>query len=266
MVNNDGNNQDDGDFLFAGRIVPLRRDGNLVYARTLRRGEEDTGEGVPLEAGDQLVFPAGELVVDSRDIDEYYNPIGLGGYRPVANTVWTWSQIAGEELGFFLFFFALARRTDAAHALWVSTIEARDRARKERGIARRQAHFNALSAAEVAIIALGRCYRMVLGLVEKYCPSLQVPDSVTRTSAAVLELRNAFEHIDERAEGRVGRGRVSAGALTIFFQPDFVRSSVLRYKDYELDFESQVLAALIDCRAFVMDAIDERAKQRAENS
>lgn len=265
-MNTDDNRQDDGDFLIAGRIVPLRREGNLVYARTLRRGEEDTGEGVHLKAGDQLVIPAGELVVDSRDIDEYYNPLGRGGYRPVANTVWTWSQFAGEELGFFLFFFALARRTDAAHALWVSTIEARDRAIKQRGIAQRQAHLHALAAAEVTIITLGRCYRMVLDLVKKYCPSLQVPDSVTRTSEAVQEMRNAFEHIDERAEGRVGRGRVSADALTIFVQPDFVHSSTLRYKNYELDFESHVLAALIDCREFVMDAIEERAKQRAGNS
>ena len=55
------------------------RDGKVVYARTLRRGEEDTGAAIHLEPGDRLVIPAGELVVNSRDIDEYYNPIGLGG-------------------------------------------------------------------------------------------------------------------------------------------------------------------------------------------
>ena len=129
MPDNESNNQDQGAFLFGGRIVPIKREGNIVYVRTLRRGEEDTGEVVPLEPGDRIAFPAGELVIDSRDIDEYHNPKGLGGYRPVANTVWTWHQFATEQVSFFLFFFSLARRTDAAHALWASAIQARDKAR-----------------------------------------------------------------------------------------------------------------------------------------
>lgn len=265
MTNNEGNNQDQGDFLFGFRVVPIKREGNIVYARTLRRGEEDTGEAVHLEPGDQLVFPAGEIVVDSRDIDEYYNPKGLGGYRPVANTVWTWHRVAKEQLGFFLFFFSLARRTDAAHALWASAIQARDKARQDEGISQRQGHFKALAAAKMAIVALGRCYRMVCGLIEKYCPELQVPDSVTKTLEAVQEMRNAFEHIDERAEGKVGRGKSHLDALTIFNQPDFVESSILRYKSYELDFETDVIAALVDCRELIMEAIDERAKQKAGN-
>ena len=262
---NEDNNQDQADFLLARRIVPIKREGNIVYARTLRRGEEDTGEAVHLEPGDRIVIPAGELVIDSRDIDEYYNPKGLGGYRPVANTVWTWYRFATEQLGFFLFLFSLARRTDAAHALWASAIQARDKAREAGGIDRRQAHFQALAAGEVAIIALGRCYRMVRALIERYCPELQLPDSVTKTHGKVLEMRNAFEHIDERAEGKVGNRKLHVDALTIFQQPDFVQSSILRYKHYELDFESDVIAALLDCRELIMDAIEARAKQRAGN-
>lgn len=77
-------------FLYSGRIVPIKRESNIVYARTLRRGdEEDTGEVVDLQPGDRLVIPKGEFQVDSRDIDEHFNPKGLGGYRPVANTVWS---------------------------------------------------------------------------------------------------------------------------------------------------------------------------------
>lgn len=260
---NDSDNQDQGSFLFGGRIVPIRREGNVVYARTLRRGEEDTGEAVHLEPGDRLVIPAGELVVGSRDIDEYYNPIGLGGYRPVANTVWTWHQFATERLGFFLFFFSLARRTDAAHSLWVSAIEARNKATTEDGIPQRQAAFHALAAAEMAIVALGRCYRMVSALVKKYCPDLQVPGSVTKTQEAVLQMRNAFEHIGERAEGNIGRGKLDSDALTIFHQPDFVSASILRYKNYELNVELEVIAALVDCRELLMKAMEARAKQRA---
>ena len=255
--------QDQGDFILAGRLVPVGREGNVVYARSLRRGEEDTGEGVHLEAGDQLVILASDLVIDSRDIDEQHNPKGQGGYRPLSNTVWTWYQLATERPGVFLFFFALARRVDAAHAVWVLAVEARERAQREKGILQRRAHLEALAAAEVAIVALGRCYRMVETLVGTHCPELDLPDSVAETLETVRELRNAFEHIDERAEGIVGGGKYDADALTIFNQPDFIQSSVLRYKDHELNFEAQVIASLIDCRDLIMDAIDARARQQA---
>ena len=144
-------------------------------------------------------------------------------------------------------------------------IEARDKARKEDGILERQAHFNALAAAEMAIVALGRCYRMVSALVERYCPELQVPGSVTKTWEAILEMRNAFEHIDERAEAKVRGGKFDADALTIFNQPDFVKASILQYRGYRLNFETDVIAALVDCRKLVMDAIDARAKQQPDN-
>ena len=228
-VTNDSN-QTDGDFLFSGRLVPLGRKGNIVYARSLRRGEEDTGEGVHLKAGEKLVIPAGELIINSREIDAYYNPAGTGGYAPVANTVWTWYQMAPEELGFFLYFFALARRTDAAHALWASAIQARDDAREAKGIPQRQGSLNALAIAEMAVIALHRCFEMVDGLVEKFSPGLQVPASVDKIRTPVREIRHAFEHIDERAQGKINQQKTHPDALTIFNQPDFVNSPVLQYK------------------------------------
>ena len=69
-MENHGDKPGQDNFLLGGRIVPIRREGNVVYARSLRRGEDDTGEGVNLNPGDRLVIPAGELVIDSRDIDD----------------------------------------------------------------------------------------------------------------------------------------------------------------------------------------------------
>ena len=259
----DPSNEGGSEFLYAGRLVEIKREGDTVYARSLRRGEEDTGEGVHVGAGERLVIPKGEMVIDSRIVDEYHNPVGLGGYRPIANTVWAWHQFATEQVGFFLFFFALARRTDAAHSLWTMAIQARDTAREGRGsVSARQAHFAALGAAEMTIIALGRCYRMVDGLVERFCSELTVPDSVAETGAAVKAMRDAFEHIDERAQGKVKIGELHPEALSIFDQPSFVASSMLRYRQHELNFESQVIQALVDCRELIMDAVDARVAQR----
>ena len=253
--------QPGGEFLTSGRIVLDRREGNKVFVRTLRPDEEDTGEGVNIRAGEQLIFEAGALVINSREIDTH-SIKGHGGYAPVANTVWTWYQIAGEQLGFFLFFFSLARRIDAAHALWTLAVQEREKAKEEKAISisRRTGFLNALATAEVTIISLHRAMMMVYSLVDKFCPDLEVPDSVQQIRDAVREMRNAFEHIDERAEGRVGSSnKMHSDALTIFHQPDFVELSVLSYKTYSLNFEEDVLSALLDCRAFIMDAIDTRA-------
>ena len=59
----------------------------------------------------------------------------------------------------------------------------------------------------MALIALHRCFEMVYGLVEKFCPGLQVPDSVDKIRMPVIEIRHAFEHIDERAQGKITQHR-----------------------------------------------------------
>ena len=106
---------------------------------------------------------------------------------------------------------------------------------------------------------------MVYSLIDKFCPDLEVPDSVHKIRDAVWGMRNAFEHIDERAEGRVGRSKdVELDALTIFDQPDFIESSVLSYKTHSLNFEEDILSALLDCRELIMDAIDARAESKAK--
>ena len=257
--------QPGGEFLTSGRIVLDRREGNKVFVRTLRSDEEDTGEGVNISTGEDLIFEAGAIVIDSREIDAQ-RVKGRGGYAPVANTVWTWYQIVGEQLGFFLFFFSLARRIDAAYALWTLAVQEREKAKEEGAISRRTGFLNALATAEVTIIALHRAMTMVYSLIDKFCPDLEVPDSVQRIRDAVWEMRNAFEHIDERAEGRVGRSKeMHSDALTVFDQPDFVESSVLSYRAYSLNFEEDVLAALLDCRELIMDAIDARAASMARN-
>ena len=259
MMDSDAEMQPGGEFLTSGRIVPVRREGNKVFIRTLRQGEEDTGEAVNIRAGDRVIFEPGALAIDSRQIDAQ-SAKGLGGYAPVANTVWTWYRIVGEEVGFFVFFFALARRIDAAHALWALAIQERERAKEEGAISRRTGFLNALAAAEVAIIALNRGFAMVYSLIDRFRLDVEVPHVVRKIREAVREMRNAFEHIDERAEGRIGRSKeFDPEALTIFDQPDFIESSIISYKEYSLNFEEEVLSALLECREFIMAAIDARA-------
>lgn len=254
-----------GELLLTGRLVPAGRDGNKIFARMLRPGEEDPGESVHLNPGEQLVIPAGGLVIDSREIDAM-SPRGLGGYAPVANTVWTWYAIVGEDPEFLRFFCALARRIDAAHGSWARGVRELERARQTPGIAGRAAALSAHATAESTIIALNRGITMVDSLKARFCPSLEIPESIEKVRTALQELRNAFEHIDERSEGKVGLGgKLQPEALSAFDQPDFRRSPTLHYGSHQLNFETDIIAALVDGREMLMQAIDERASQRSSN-
>ena len=84
--------------------------------------------------------------------------------------------------------------------------------------------------------------------------------------APVTEIRHAFEHIDERAQGKINQHKTHLDALTIFNQPDFVNSSVLQYKTLTLNLETEVIAALLDCREFIMKAINKRAAQKTDTA
>ena len=252
---NNGKQSPDG-FLFAKRIVPVRTEGSNVFVRTLRHGEEDTGESVKLREGDRLVFEAGGFEISTEEIDSC-SPKGFGGYAPVANTVWTWYRIAPTQVGFFLFFFSLARRLDATHTLWAQAIQ-EVQAENERLVDKRIEILNALALAEMTVVALHRVLIMAKTLATDYCPDLEIPTSVQNIEVMVRDMRNAFEHIDERAKGMPGNSESVLEALSIFDQPDFISATLLRYKNHVLDFDRDVRAALLDCRGMVMQAFDSR--------
>ncbi len=256
-LNQDSNNskQPDGEPLLSGRLVLDGVEGDTVYIRTLRYGEVDNGQGVQVPAGYKVAMRAGALVVNVNQIDDL-SQSGLGGYAPVANTVWTWYQFGQHPENFLHFMFSFARRLDTGHALWASAIEERDRAKELPGIEARVGFISALATAEVAVVALHRAIRMAHSLVKKYRPDLDVPESADSVLEPLKEIRDAFEHIDERAESRSGqRGKFDPDALTIFDQPAFFSSGILTYKEVELDFDCDVLSALLDCRGLVMEAM-----------
>ena len=94
---------------------------------------------------------------------------------------------------------------------------------------------------------------MVTTLVNEYCTELHSPGSVQRITTPVAAMRSAFEHIDERAQGKVGWSRkADIDALTIFDQTDFIESSTLRYRNHSLDFEADILPALMDSRELIV--------------
>ena len=245
----------EGEFLASARLVPDGAKGNTLFARTLRCGEEDTGESVVVPAGHKLVIRAGGLRISLEQIDAC-SEVGLGGYAPIANTVWTWYQFGIHDRRFFFLIFSLARRLDVAYEMWLAAIQGRNQAKENEAIPRRVGLISSLATAEMAVVALNRAIQMASSLVDDFCPNLELPLRATRILGILQEFRNAFEHIDERAKGHTGpRSGSNDEAWTIFDQPGFFSLGLLSYRGSTLDFEREVLAVILDCRTLIMAAM-----------
>lgn len=245
-----------------GRVVPAGSDENTVYLRTLRPDEEDSGEVVHVPAGKRIAFQAGDLSIDSEDIDAKSRK-GRGGYAPIADTIWTWYRMAGaEDSSLLMLLLAAARRLDASHVFWSETMAALEKSRDLEGIERRATLFQALAMAEVTVISLSRAVAMIHRLESKFALGLQFPENFDSNGKALGRMRNALEHIDERAMNQAKDGTADS-AMSIFVQPLFVEQGVLTYAGEGLAFATGVLNVLIDCRGVLKSVLDIRPRCQA---
>ena len=188
------------------RVVPERKVGNVVYARTLNVGEPDTDEGITLDVGEKLVCPPGSVKVTILDVDRYAK-LESDGYAPVTNTVWTWLRVPpypGET--YFNYLLAVSRRLDMAHALCAGALRELGDRPDEPFIRTRERIFGALGNAELMCILLNRAIEMIRKAQDHFQEvKTAVPEKVETLREPVLAIRNAFEHIDERAMGKALR-------------------------------------------------------------
>lgn len=252
------------DFIVGIRVVPDGRKGNEVYGRTLNAGELDNDEGILLNVGDKLIYSEGSVKVTLEDVDRYADA-QIDGYAPVSNTVWTWLQIPPHSSEvFFHYMLATARRLDQAHALCVQVLEELDGLQMEHGIPRRTQAFNALANAESMCLALSRAISMISHAADKVKVTTPVPPDLQSIGERANSIRNAFEHIDERALGQAPQ-ESSADALTIFDQGDLVSNRVLRYAGNTLSLPTDVLPSLVKARQFIYEAISELGNTKTLN-
>ena len=249
----------DDQLLLSGRLVPAGSDENTVFARSLRPGEKDSGEAVHVPAGKRLVIRAGHLSFRSDEIDAR-SPKGRGGYAPVADTIWTWYRFMGaKDQSLLMTLLAAARRLDATHVFWSATMDALEESAALDGIERRSTLFRALAMAEVTVISLSRGVEMLYCLEERFGLGLQIPEEIVALRGTLRRMRNALEHIDDRAVGEAKDGTADQ-AMSIFFQPLFVDKGVLTYAGEGVMFATGVPVALCHCREAIMSVIDLRPR------
>ena len=251
-----GPNEGANDAIIGVRVVPSGRRGKEVYGRTLNPGEPDNGEGITPNVGDTLVFPSGDVNVTLSDVDRYAEK-GRDAFAPLTNTVWTWMQIPPHpDESFFHYFLSASRRVDMAHSLCLSVLEELGVRSDEPFIRTRARIFNALGIAESMCIALFRAFAMIKNSHAQFSIVTSVPSEVDALYEAVGAVRNAFEHIDERAMGRA-REEGQADALSIFNQADLVSSGILCYAGHSINLRADVMPALLSARRFIYDVIAE---------
>ena len=262
-----GPNAGANDALIGVRVVPVGRDGNIIIVKTLNHGQPDTGQGITRSADEKLLLPPGHARITIQDIDKENNQYP-DGYVDVSNTIWTWLQIGpSPDPVLFRLLFAAARRLDTAHDLCVNALDQLKGPSDEPFINTRARAFKALGYAELMCVAFNRAIRMINIIPSKFTVSAVVPKSVDAIFPALKDIRDALEHIEERAFGIVSAsGSQHPDALTIFDQDDFYSSGVLSYAGHALDVRAGVVPTLVSSRQFVFNVAVEKAGAAITNN
>jgi len=236
-------------YLLPQRIVPIREEPGKVFARTLRYGEQDDGRRAHVRPGDDLVIE--DLLLELNYVDEWEGQ-GVSGYVPLTPVLFTWMSFGtrhSDEMRRYLL--AAARRLDQAQSLFRRVDELRQGS-PEGAPAVRRAVFELVGATELAIVSLGRVVDMCMQAATVLSSTVTVPVDIATRCDAVREIRNAYEHIEDRALGNV-RKTPHPDALAIFDHERVVVDGVIAYGAYQIDLATDVQRIIVAARQFLKD-------------
>jgi hypothetical protein len=198
-----------------------------------------------------VIFDPGSVVVEVEWIDRMFEP-DEDGYAPLTNTIWTWMSIAptAETASLTRYLLAAARRLDVAHRRFQRIRQDLDDFDESApGPHLRLALFEIVGEVGITVVALSRAVDMALRLIEVAPITSPVPKSLTEASSTLAALRNAYEHIEDRAKGEIF-GKPDSKALTIFDWTSLFQDNAITYSDRRLEL-SEVPLLLIDTRNFL---------------
>ncbi len=244
------------DVMFSLRVVPDGRAEGVVYGRTLRFGEADDGRRVHVRPGESFTLAKGSLTVELDAIDEFYRQVDPD--RPegsLATALRVWFGIGTHDLAETrMLTTAAAYRLDAAQHLLRRAERMRDSLRAEGDFSGAQVVARVdelIHLVQEGIVALARCIALIERGVETSTFAVPFPSEIESHKDAIKDVRDAYEHIDERAFGRIGiRGVPDERALMIFEHDRLVRSGVIEYLDHRLVL-SELPKVLEACRTAI---------------
>lgn len=236
-------------FVLSQRVVPIREEPGKLFARTLRYGEHDDGRRCHVLPGTTFVLE--DLVIELDYVDEWEGQ-GVEGYVPLTPVLFSWMSFGTSFPDEFRrYLLAAARRLDQAQSLFVRVDELRQ-SDPEGAPAVRRAVFELIGAIELAVVSLSRAVDMCVDAGSSIGTTAAVPPDISTRQRAVKEIRNAYEHIEDRALGNI-RNVPHPDALTIFDYGRIVEDGVITYRTYELSLDSDVPAIIASTRQFLKD-------------
>lgn len=245
------------DAIYWMRVVPDRRGDGVVYGRTLRPGESDDGRRVHVRPGERFELPEGSVQITLDEIEQFYrdvDPERPSGSMAAVVRVWH-STRAIEPPELARTAQAAAHRLDAAvHLLERGRAIGRTLREEDTGGPRLVATIDEyLHLVQEGIVALARCVALLDHARNLAGFPVSMQAEIERHRGTLKDLRDAYEHIDERALGR-SRGSTDDRNLMIFDHSSLVRDGVIAYFDHELRVEElhEVIAA---CRSALKEAI-----------
>ena len=100
------------------------------------------------------------------------------------------------------------------------------------------------------VVALARCIALVKEGVKLSTFPVTLQSAITAHEMAIKAIRDAYEHIDERALGRLASNVVDDRAYMIFDHRPLITNGVVEYLDHQLDL-AEVPEVLGQCRAAI---------------
>ncbi|UTT48923.1 light-mediated development protein DET1 [Rhodococcus gordoniae] len=235
-------------FLLSQRIVPAREEHGKVFARTLEHGEHDDGRRCHVRPGDELVI---NPQVQLDYVDEWEGQ-DVHGYVPLTPVLWTWMAFGTHHSDDkHRYLLAAARRLDRAQTLF-QQVEGLRQFSPEGDPAKRRVIFELIGATELAVLSLSRALDMCEKATCAIGTTIPVPPGITEKLGAVTNIRNAYEHIEDRALGKVWK-KPHPDALTIFDHDRVVTDNVVRYGADYLDLDSEVPELIQLARQYLKD-------------
>lgn len=219
-------------------VIEVRRDEKAVYVRTLRPGEEPATQPVRWPWDRALTFEVGSFEV-SIELIESQTDANEDGYVPLTGVLWAWLSLgsnAALDHG-YRYLLAAARRLDASQRQFREVKALLDTfGGGIAGPAHRAPFFAMVGTVETAVVALGRAADMAIRLRQLVGVATPVPGELTACAPKLTTIRNAYEHIEDRALGQVQRVH-HPDALTIFDYRALVEQRVITYAQDRLDLE-----------------------------
>lgn len=239
------------DTLFFRPIRQTGRDGHKVFVEMIGPGEPAPSKPVYLGPGDEIVFPPGSIAVSFDAIDAALGG-AEAGYRPVADSVWTWLRYSSQSQGAHpgvVYLVTAAQKLDLSYELLKSIGNlALELESAEYGPHLRKTTFDVVARSHTIAILLHRAFKMLHDAGRRLRVRAPSPKPLRGTMRELEDLRNAIEHAEEHS--------LSVGTATPFDWHHIIRNGELTLGGVSFDIIKDTEAALLLARDYLARLVD----------